>query len=247
MISPNLSSGSSVSGTMNKWLFGLILALILSGCGSYRPACVDIPLLQNEGDIELDATIASVVEPLGQATVAWAVGNHTAVQGHVNNIGGTYGQLAGGWFKPFGDHKVLELWGGYGQGRWSELYDELNNRYHRHIFFGQADFGWKNLSCNPSGNLKLDLGAALKLGYSNSTVESIQRQYFGDLDRWTEQYDYYPSNSLLVESMIECRIGVEHFKVSASIGWCRLFHPKGLGPRDFAFPFWLGLGLHYSR
>lgn len=118
-------------------LFIIVAALLSASCGAYHPQMLDMPLIQHKGDGHLDAglstaggySIASV-----NASASYGLTNHIAVQAAGNTDFGSNSYLQGalGWFKPVGEHFVVEIYAGYGHGQGFSLGNDygvsINNR-----------------------------------------------------------------------------------------------------------------------
>ncbi len=152
----------------------LLAATIPTSCIMYRPHNVDIPLLQEQGDLRVDASVSTTFPTLtgtaANLSAAYAVLPNVGVTGYgtLSDWSNRYGQLAAGTFWPVSTHAVFEAYVGYGGGH-SHHKNTQSNGLTRivkgpySLFFSQINFGWAGL-----GKDVFDAGIGLKSGLLNS-------------------------------------------------------------------------------
>jgi len=147
----------------------VVLLALLTGCATYYPQVVDVPLIKEKGDLRINA--GASWSPSVHATVSYGATEIMAVQmyGSYDLIDRFHLQGALGLYKRFDNNAVIELYGGYGYGnRFAQYNDkiQLTNRDY-HFPFVQFNIG---KSDNVSVNVEYGLG--LKAGYLNTYLLS---------------------------------------------------------------------------
>ncbi|MBR6441745.1 MAG: hypothetical protein IKS44_06845, partial [Bacteroidales bacterium] len=150
------------------------VAFLATGCQVfiYQPQAVDVPLINHQGDVRVDASLGVSTFLLPNrltlnATGSYGITDWLAAQAHIDYGGDCwYGQVAPGVYVPFSDHAVLEGYVGYGVGgSWNDgvVSDSGYTLIYKGSFnlpFAQANFGWHDLA-----NGHLDIGVGIKAGY----------------------------------------------------------------------------------
>lgn len=186
--------------------FGILIAtFMLTGCGIYYPQMVDLPMLEQQGDLRANLS----VNPgflCTYTSAAYAATDHLGVQGSFNISPDTRaGQGALGWYNTWG-HQVLEIYVGAGMGvssytgvfggrRWGDF----------STYFVQADYGWVNLA-----NSHIDIGFGLKAGRLAGS------QFISHDD---DAPSVRKESVMLLEPTICLRVGWEHLKFTLTGGY----------------------------
>ncbi|MBP5516719.1 MAG: hypothetical protein J6X86_07210 [Bacteroidales bacterium] len=207
-------------------LISLIIIVLLSmvpvSCVMYHPHNVDIPLLEEKGDLHIDAS-ANMTFPLLDGTglngtVSWAPFNMVGLQaaGSISDNKNYQVQAAAGTFHPFGK-SVLECYLGAAAGH-SNYDNKSNNNTVSHrvggpynILFGQINFGWNHLADD-----LIDVGVGFKAGILNpdwkrETLNNTTNEWDLDLTHTDPHF--------LVEPLLMFRIGGEHLKFNINIAY----------------------------
>ena len=229
------------------------ILLVFSGCQTYQPQCVDIPLIERKGEVKLDGGGGYLDNVLfGHITAAAGLTDHISVQGHIRGLADRKGleteyvQIATGYFNKI-ERLNTELYLGYGfrpfaYGDFSDADPEPRWREDGalHIAFTQFNLGWNGLA-----NSHIDIAFGLKVGYMHDS--RIRTNYYYDwvegvIDgRWSTEQSIV-GNRLLLEPMAEIRAGWTHFKPSLIVGFFHAF------PQEYMYGLELNirLGLTYS-
>ena len=228
------------SSIMKKvFFFGIMIFLMINGCGVYHPQTTDIPLIRNKNDLRIDAGISVV--PTANATISYGLTNKLAIQ-VFGSIGSDeyYFQVAPGLYKELGQQKVMEFYGGFGYG-----YGYVYKDAHPGSMFGdyQLYFVQYNLGKYATSSEHIDYGFGIKTGYfhSNLTDENYYKFY-----SYTGPYDIYKENSLLVEPIIFLRLGGERvkFRFNAGVSWIiNISNPDNYIPTSI---FNMGFGINFT-
>lgn len=237
-----------------------LLSVFNVSCVMYHPHNVDIPLLQQGGDLRIDGSL-NITLPLldgtgANATVSYAPINHLALQasGSITDNKNLYGHFAVGTFQPFGK-SVLEFYLGaaaghsyYAQNRYSSENTDggaktstINQKYYvdgnYNIFFSQLNFGWNNI-----GDDLFDVGVGLRSGILNPSWQHVSIDDEG-VETVVEEYT---TPNFLLEPQLMFRIGAEHFKISFNFAYSFLSN----WPTDNNYfnytRFSAGIGLNYK-
>lgn len=198
------------------FLLACTVSLLVSGCYLYHPMMVDVPLMREQGELQLSASSSINATDMGaNATATWAPVNHLAVQafGDVSLNGDYYMQAGIGGFLPMANGWTMELYGnaGKGYGSWTGD-DNQEQKYsmwsHYQIYSLQPNFGHVGET--------LDWGLGVKCGMvCNSTIYT-GRWIHGDTQNREE---YLDEHHLLVEPTAMLRFGWEHIKISLHLGY----------------------------
>jgi len=175
-----------------KYIIVALLA-IMTGCATYYPQIVDVPLIKEKGDLRINAGASWA--PSVHATVSYGMTDVVAVQMYGSLDFGGRGHVQGalGLFKGFENNAVIELYGGYGYGNslnWDEELPQMTSRDY-HLPFIQFNIGKSDRS-----SVHVDYGLGLKVGYLNT--------YLLSRDDYRPSYSY---NDLIAEPCIFFRFG----------------------------------------
>ena len=207
-----------------KFIVCLGLSFVATSCVVYHPHNVDIPLLQEQGEVELDASLSLSAPLMGapalNASVSYAPFNHVGVQAAVSlaNFPTYYAQGAAGGFLPFGN-MVLEGYAGYGYGNTFHEIDKnvAEKTYrvtgHYSLVFGQVNFGWVNLVEG-----LLDVGFGLKGGVMYPDFGKYQ--VTGNEE--STLLETHTDHHLLLQPQFVIRAGWKQVKLSLNIGAAHL-------------------------
>ena len=219
------------------------ILLFISGCGTYHPQCVDLPLIEHKGDVKLDGGAGYLGKTLfGHITAAAGLTDHISVQGHIRGtadrkgLGTEYVQIATGYFNKI-NRLNTELYLGYGFRPFAYYYsldDEPEPQGREegslHIAFTQFNLGWNSLA-----NSHIDIAFGLKVGYMHDSrirTNYYYDWYYGHIEgRWSTEQSIV-GNRLLLEPTAEIRAGWTHFKPSLTVGYFYTFpYDYMYGPR----------------
>lgn len=219
-------------GKSLKRLLVATLVMTMASCTVYHPQAVDIPLINHEEDLRVDASLGMsfLLFPdifTYNMTASYGFNKWFAGQLHANYGGEShYVQLAPGAYLPLGDHAVLEGYAGIGFGgnSRSNISDEIRyndttstghnyNLESRYIIpFAQANFGWHDL-----GFANLDLGFGLKVGGYIPNLNYYETYNNGDLIDGSEEV--YTKPNILVEPQMMLRLGNGNLKFNLKVGY----------------------------
>lgn len=227
----------------------VLLAMLTAGCTTiYHPQTVDIPLINHQGDLRVDASagLSGIVWPdvltLG-ATASYGFTDWLAGQAHFNYGGNNiYGQLAPGAYLRLGEKGLLEGYVGLGMGgAWrdekSKARDTDTSLFGRYDYSGsfllpfvQGNIGWHDLA-----NGHIDLAVGLKTGLYQPSFNFSQFDKSGNLIP-DQSYRYGDAN-FLVEPQFEFRAGGEHVKYCLRLSFTWLSDVANGGGGRFTYDF----------
>ena len=163
------------------------MLVLLTGCATYYPQVVDVPLIREKGDLRVNA--GASWSPSVHGTVSYGATDIMAVQMYGSYDFGNRLHLQGalGLFKGFENKTVIELYGGYGYGNSLHLDYLLSSRDY-HLPFIQFNIG--------KSDPKADYGFGLKAGHLNT--------YLLSRDDHSPAYRY---NDWVVEPCVFFRVG----------------------------------------
>lgn len=248
------------TGRIHSILMVAAALLVFSGCETYYPQCVDIPLIEHKGEVQLEGAAAYMDKTfVGHFSAAAGLTDHIAIQVHMhgladkNGLEAQYMQIATGYYNKTGRLNT-EVYIGYGFRPFAyslssdaEPVPDGRDEGNVHIAFAQFNLGWNHLA-----NSHIDIAFGLKVGFMHDL--RIRTNYYYDwynwdhgnnLSRWSTEQSIV-GNRLLLEPTAEIRVGWTHFKPSLMIGYCHTF------PDDYMIcPWFVGswlsvrLGLTY--
>ena len=198
-------------------LFIATVHLILSGCVTYYPQVVDIPLIKEKGDVRIDAGAFLIPningsnddsEPIEDAgihsTFTVGITNLLAVQTYlsIDALFRLHMQGALGLYNKFENNTVIEMYSGFGYGNgYMRMFSDFEDDDY-YLVFTQCNFGKTNM-----GTKHFDYGIGLKGGYlftniPNNSLETI-----------------YKKNGWMIEPTIAFRFGGSRAKFSTKINY----------------------------
>ncbi len=217
----------------------LITGMLLAGCAIYNPKPTGIALITAKKELKVDAGVSAI--PSAYANLSYGLTKALAIQafGSLEPAHCYYFQGAGGFYKGYANHAVLEVYVGYGFG-YGYVYKDavpgsLYGNYQQ--YFTQVNFGFAHLSF-----AHMEVGAGLKSGVLHASLTN--RNYYGF---YSETGPFYTLsyNNWLLEPDFMIRLGGERLKVSLNAGFCRMNKiPPSARVVPFA-PVNIALGLHY--
>lgn len=226
-------------------IFILACVSLLASCSVYHPQLADIPLMEEKGELRVDAA-ASMTELYAvkaNLTATYAFADHLAVQafGSLGEEQRYHIHGALGCFEAFDNHTVIELYGGAAKGfgfaenNWYIDDGRLDADYN--LVFTQLNYGW----VSPGD---FDIGMGVRVGQLHNLTSDFS--YYGNYSNREVQTLSYDERSLLVEPVAFMRFGGEHVKVCFKMGFCWL---SGASDIERHFPyhrFNFGVGINYS-
>lgn len=206
---------------MKKNILLILCSLLMTSCAIYTPHAVDIPLMQEKGDLRVDGGVSMTfpaLVPNVNVTGTYGFTNCLAGQGHIDfTYGGYFFQGAAGLYKPFGKF-VLEGYAGAGVGgrnftREGTNYERLYNSFYQ-LYYGQMNMGFANLA-----NGCIDIGVGLKLGSMVSDMTCT----FTALEPGDERDpEHYNGSNLLFEPQFTVRFGGPKVKFGIHLSYAEL-------------------------
>ena len=212
----------------------------MTSCCVYQPQTTDIPLIKDKNDLRIDAGISLI--PTVHATISYGLTKNVAVQafGSIGSDDRKYFQLAPGFYKDFGNRRVMELYAGFGSG-----YGDAYKDYNPGRMYGnyQLYFLQYNLGKYSTKSGHFDFGFGIKTGYFHSNL--TDQNYY---NRGSENGPFikYKENSILIEPLAFFRVGGEKVKFSFKVGGCWIIK---LANPDIYIPTQnlnVGLGINFS-
>lgn len=206
-----------------------LLSLMATGCSIYNPMCVDIPLVREQGELQMEGAVIPLEydEILPRVSMAYGITDRLAAAVSLDPFRGYSQAMAGAYF-PMGEKFVWEVYGGGGIGAGStrEYAHGYSHSGKYGVAFVQIDGGWRNLT----RFLNLDIAFSLKTGWLHSYLNICDGwSYYQDSLGMEHSYLAYHNateNSLLVEPTVEVRFGWPDFKFNVKVGYCHLFGCK---------------------
>lgn len=251
MISKSMTSNRKAE--MQRRIFCLftvsvVMALLASSCIMYRPLNADIPLLEEPGELRVDAS-ASVAMPIlpvpsGNATVTYSPWNHVAMQvaGGITDGSNYITRGAVGFYCHPGWQSVLEVYAGAGGGHglYKSSHSEDGNMRRRFGDYGfgftQLNWGWNNIA-----GLNLDFGIGLRAGVMNSSFIYEHTDTAGVVTI----KDNFKGNCLMLEPQMMLRFGGEHWKICFNVAYTALPGWPEDNPNFNHERFSVGIGVNY--
>ncbi len=225
-----------------------LAAFCLTSCVVYHPHTTDIPLLNEKGDLSVDANVSMsaplLVSPAINATVAYAPFNMIGMQAaaSITDFKNYHTQMAVGTWQAYG-LSVLECYIGYAYGH--SYNDTVRNVTHNiyyvdgnyNMVFSQINFGWRGLADN-----SIDVGFGFKGGLLFPKWDKIEL-----LDDGTETLaERHDDAHFLIEPQLMFRFGWDKVKISLNLTYAFLT----AWPTDNNYfnyeRFGAGLGLHFN-
>lgn len=232
---------------IGRWMVCVIISLMMSSCIVYHPHNVPLPLLCEQGEMQIEASVSEsaplLLAPALNASFSYAPVNHLGLQvaASFTDFNNLYAQMAVGTFYPWGK-AVFEGYVGYGYGlSYGGKNTDLNNNTYYidgtyQLPFVQCNFGWRNLL---DGGF--DVGLGCKAGSLMPQWEKTQLS-----DDGTENIvEQHTDSHFLIEPQLMLRFGTDHLKFAIHFSYAYLTE----WPTENSYfnyeRFSLGLGLHY--
>ena len=222
---------------MNRILLKMVLPIaftqLFSGCVTYFPQVVDVPLIKEKGDIRIDAgafLIPNINDKTGEhdpianfgihATVTAGITDFLAVQSYlsINALSRYHIQSALGLFNRLNNNTVTEVYGGVGYGNGNISY--AGDYYY--LTFVQFNLGKTDL-----GRSHIDYGLGMKGGYLFTNTVDMETIY--KKDGW------------MIEPTVFIRFGGRRAKFCAKVNylWTKTIID------NYYFPVSVGLGVNF--
>ena len=217
-----------------KYTIIIVALMLLTGCASYYPQVVDIPLIKEKGDVRIDAgyfltpNFHGSANLGGHTTISAGLTNMLAIQGYASTdvLFRSYVQGALGLYKGFENKTVMEMYAGYGYGAGLESDDSSNKKRNSyHLAFTQFNIGKTDL-----GSSHIDYGLGLKGGYLHNNLVEI-----------SDNSPFQKKNGYIVEPSVFFRLGGKKVKFSTRVNylWTKAIR------NDYYFPLSVSLGINF--
>ena len=248
--------------TMKKlYLLLASVSLMAASCSIYHPQAVDMPLINHQGDVRVEADLSMstwLVPDAMNLNVTGSTGITDWLAGQVHiNYGGdnAYVQVAPGAYYNLGEKSVLEGYAGFGYGGVWRNGDGTSSRKegestatHSHSYSGhymlpfvQANIGWHDL-----GAVHFGFAFGLKAGAYMPDFEYNEFNSEGQVV--ASRYEHYTMGNLLLEPQVQVSLGGEHVRWVTRLGFAWLSDVDG-GEGTHTFMndwFTLGTGLQFT-
>lgn len=208
-------------------IFALFCALIFGGCAHfyYLPDNPNVPLFTEKYEFRGSLSAGGGAVSSGtDIQAAMSVTNHLAVMADFmtskyysahkedkNTIRGNYFDVAAGYFKPFNDHLVFELYGGFGSSsQHHEYYAWPDN-----IYRGKSDLKYVKTFLQPSIGATFNVfDVAFSSGLSSVNFNKIDYSV-DETSMYHEELSQLENNRkhFLIEPAITVRAGWKSFKM----------------------------------
>lgn len=235
---------------MKRNVFFLLVIISLgllcnTSCVMYHPHNVDIPLLEQKGDLHIDGSV-NMTFPLldgtgANATVSWAPLNMLGVMasGSISDPQNYHVQAAAGTFYGWGK-SVLECYFGAGTGHSYYMFSNKNKRVggQYNLFFSQIDFGWNHLADDV-----IDVGVGFKAGLLNPNW--IKETFDANTELWSTEQTHTDAH-FLIEPQLVFRAGGEHLKFSINLAYSFIDGWPTENDNFNYVRFSAGIGIHYK-
>lgn len=224
---------------MKKVTFLLVSAILFASCEVYRPALSNIPILEQKGDVEIEAGLNFPVS--ADLSAAYAITDHIAVQAYgeydladADKVGLASGRLALGYYTPWSGHMYVGVYAGGSLGvtnQQNHFEDyELYTHSDFHTLFVQADWGIRPVSW---------FDFAVRLAVGNMGYSPSQAKVYHDTDqRVSSEGD--PFSGWMWEPSVRLGFGSRNFKFNIKGGLSII--PQC---NDFHEPYMIGFGISY--
>ncbi|MBP5677558.1 MAG: hypothetical protein J6W88_03570 [Bacteroidales bacterium] len=208
-----------------KKAFPIVLVLLLAtSCSIYHPQAVDMPLINHQGDLRVDASASTSLfiflpDAINiNATASYGINDWLSGQVHANYGGDNwYMQAAPGGYLSLGGKAVAEAYLGIGYGGSNHddhIKDSVSSYYSYKgqylLPFAQVNIGWRNLG-------PFDIVFGLKSG-----LFAPDFKYYHYDDNSTgepDKYIRYSTPNFLLEPQLQFGIGADKFKVTFRLGY----------------------------
>ena len=203
------------------------VSLFAASCSIYHPQAVDMPLINHQGDLRIDANASASVWLILpdavniNATASYGFNNWLSGQVHANYGGDNwYLQAAPGFYVPLGGKAVFETYLGMGYGGSNHedsgsssdtaggQYYVYNGKYM--LPFAQFNIGWRNLG-------PVDIAFGLKAGSFLPNFE--YNRYHADGTVMEDRYVHYETPNFLLEPQLQFGVGIDRVKFTMRLGY----------------------------
>lgn len=246
---------------MKRRLLFLALLPLMASCSIYHPQAVDMPLINHQGDVRVDANAsmsAWLVPDAMNFNVTGSTGITDVLAGQVHfNYGGdnAYVQAAPGLYFPVGQKFVVETYAGFGYGgTWrdsdgtSSRKDGESTSTKSHSYSGRymlpfvhVNSGWHDL-----GAVHFGIAFGLKAG---AYMPDFQySEYNADGALVADRSEHYTKGNLLLEPQVQVGLGGEHVRWVTRLGfsWLSDVSTEGNGTTFMNDWFTVGTGLQFT-
>lgn len=215
--------------------------ILLSSC-TIIPHTTDIPLIQEKGDLRIDAGVSAI--PTANATVSYGISEKVALQafGSYGTDNEYYLQTAAGLYKNRNRNLITEWYLGAGTGS-SYTYKDSNPgnlEGNYQIYFTQFNIGKLN-----TGFLNADYGLGVKAGYARSKF--TDKDYF-DIYSYENTDFIYPvqtDDGFVFQPTVFARFGKGRLKFNIKASGLAMYQFTNRENRIPIGYFNLGVGLNY--
>lgn len=183
----------------------------------YHPVNTDIPLLEEQGDLRVDASASLsfplLAQPAVNATVSYAPLSFIGVQasGNITDGSNYFYKGAIGFYTPIWS-SVFETYFGYGHGHGSYTSSETLPRSIAkgpyNILFNQLNYGWNSI-----GGHNVDFGFGVRTGLLRPEFDYTRWNSEGEVTR----EDAFSEPCFLLEPQLMVRFGGERLKLSINL------------------------------
>lgn len=201
------------------------IMMFATSCSIYHPQAVDIPLINHQGDLRVDANASAsvwlILPDAVNLNVTGSYGFNDWLSGQVHvNYGGEnwYVQAAPGTYKTLGGKAVFETYLGLGYGG-SDYENNSSNDTVAATYaykgtymlpFVQFNIGWRNLG-------PVDIAFGLKSGAFIPNFE--YHGYKADGTEKPDSYVHYETPNLLFEPQLQLGLGSDRAKFTMRVGY----------------------------
>ena len=220
---------------MKKYYLLIALLPLLASCSIYHPQSVDIPLINHQGDVRVDANMsmsAWIVPDAMNLNATGTVGLTDWLSGQLHaNYGGdnAYVQAAPGVYFPLSDNFVMEGYVSFGYGGiWrnadgkSDRKEGENSATNKHSYsgnfmlpFAQVNAGWHDLG-------RVHFGVAFGLKVGGYMPDFHYDEFDANDNIISGRSEHYTVSNLLVEPQVQVSLGGEHVRWVSRLGFAWL-------------------------
>ena len=213
----------------HHFLFAAVAAVSLfaASCSIYHPQAVDMPLINHQGDLRIDANASASVwlilpDAINlNATASYGFNNWLSGQVHANYGGDNwYLQAAPGAYMSLGGKAVFETYLGMGYGGSDHKdsgsgSDSSSSQYYIYkgkylLPFAQFNIGWRDLG-------PVDIVFGVKTGAWLPDFE--YNRYHADGTVMEDRYVHYDTPNFLLEPQLQFGVGVQKAKFTMRVGY----------------------------
>ena len=204
----------------------IMLSLLMASCSIYHPQAVDMPLINHQGDLRVDASASTSVWLILpdafniNATASYGFNDWLSGQIHANYGGDNwYLQAAPGGYLSLGGKAVFETYLGIGYGgsdhKDGDNSDTSSGQYYIYkgnylLPFVQFNIGWRDLGI-------VDIVFGVKTGLWSPNFE--YNRYHADGTVMEDRYVHYATPNALIEPQLQFGIGSQKAKFTMRLGY----------------------------